>query len=178
MTTHVMLDLETLGTKSGSVIISIGACKFDPNQLTRPEDSFYVQVDPVSSVRHGLTMDPSTVLWWMHKDRTVPREEWLAGDKVDLPTALEGFAMWFGAESLPVWGNGATFDNVLLRDAYDKTGLDCPWKYNHDRCYRTMKNLVSIDIKRVGEHHNALDDAITQAQHLQDIIDFMGTIAA
>lgn len=173
--THVMLDLETFGTGNDAVIIAIGAAKFDPNTLTRVDDSFYVTIDPESCTNYGLKMDASTVLWWMSDELRQACKDWLESKRVDLPTALEAFAMWFGNESLPLWGNGATFDNVILRSAYKATGLEAPWKFYHDRCYRTMKNAApGVEIKRVGQHHNAVDDAITQAQHLQDIVSHLG----
>lgn len=173
--THVMLDLETFGNGNNSVIISIGAVKFDPNTLTRVDDSFYVTIDPESCTRYGLKMDPSAIMWWMGSDLAKPRQDWLDSKRTDLGTALEGFAMWFGNESAPVWGNGATFDNVILRNAYTAVGIECPWSFRHDRCYRTFKSLApGVEVKRVGDYHNAVDDAITQAQHMQDIVAHLG----
>ena len=104
----------------------------------------------------------------MDKERDTARRALLASDFVDLPTALEGLAMWIGESPLPVWGNGATFDNVILRNAYQKTGLDCPWPFWQDRCYRTLKNLApDIDRPELGTLHQALNDATVQAQHMQ-----------
>jgi len=166
--TEVMVDLETFGTGNNAVIVSIGAAKFDPKGQG-VEDSFYAVVDPSSCVQYGLKIDPATVLWWMSEDRNEARKELLEEDMQDLGTALEGFSMWFGSESLPVWGNGSTFDNVILRNAFEATGIECPWKFWHDRCYRTMKSVCPVTLDRQGTHHNALDDAITQALHLQAI---------
>ena len=63
-------------------------------------------------------------------------------EPVDLDEALLGFAAWFGDESLPVWGNGATFDNVVLSNVFAQFRLDRPWSYKHDRCFRTIKHLL------------------------------------
>jgi len=69
-----------------------------------------------------------------------------------------------------MWGNGATFDNVIMSNAYKLTGLEQPWKFWYDRCYRTIKSLYpQAQLKRVGTHHNAVDDAESQALHLIDI---------
>lgn len=172
---HVMLDLETFGNGSTASIISIGAVKFDPNTMTRVDDSFYVAVDPESCAQYGLKIDAGTILWWMQPDQTGAREDWLKTEKLDLASALEGFAMWFGANSMPVWGNGATFDNVILRNAYQVTGLECPWSFRHDRCYRTFKSIApAVEMQRVGQYHNVVDDAISQAHHLQDIVAHIG----
>lgn len=172
--THVMLDLETFGTGNDAVIVAIGAAKFDPNTLTRVDDSIYITIDPESCMNYGLKVDASTIMWWMHEDRAQPLRDWYATNRIDLGSALDAFAMWMGAD-LPVWGNGAAFDNVILRSAYKATGLTAPWSFYNDRCYRTMKNIgKGVEIKRVGTHHNAVDDSITQAQHLQDIVAHLG----
>lgn len=174
MTTHVMVDLETMGTGNEAAIVSIGAVKFDP-MGSGIDDAFYVGVSLDSSVAFGLKIDPGTVLWWMDKERDTARKALLASDFVDLPTALEGLAMWIGDGPVPVWGNGATFDNVILRNAYNKVGLDCPWAFYNDRCYRTLKNLApNIDRPELGTLHQALNDATVQAQHMQQIVKFLG----
>lgn len=168
---HVMIDLETMGTGNDAAITAIGAVKFDPMHPGQIDDSFYVGVDLTSAKAHGLTIDASTVMWWLHPDRADARASLLDSETVDLATALEGFAGWFGAESLPLWGNGATFDNVILRSAYKATGLHAPWAFWHDRCYRTLKGLApDVALVREGTHHNALDDALSQAKHMQHIV--------
>jgi exodeoxyribonuclease VIII len=89
-----------------------------------------------------------------------------------LPKALAEFSAWYNlnAFGLPVWGNGATFDNVILSNAYKAAGLERPWGRFGDRCYRTLKNLhPDVKMHRIGEHHHALADAVTQGLHLVDI---------
>jgi exodeoxyribonuclease VIII len=167
-----MIDLETLGTEPDAAILSIGAVKFDPMKPGDDIDSFYVTINPASCIAYKMSVSGGTLLWWFDADRVTARKELLAQPMVDLWDALDGFATWFGPESLPVWGNGASFDNVLLRGAFARVGIMCPWKFTHDRCYRTIKNLaVHVDMKREGTHHNALDDAVSQARHLQAIVE-------
>lgn len=168
---HVMIDLETMGTGSHAAILSIGAAKFDrDNGIT---DTFHVGVALESNRQFGRVIDASTVMWWMEPDRAEAREVYLALDKVDLFEALDGFATWFGDESgiAGVWGNGASFDNVILRNAYEAAQLDCPWTYGLDRCFRTMKTEHPhiLAPTRDGVHHSALDDAIYQAAWLLTI---------
>jgi hypothetical protein len=163
---NVMVDLETLGNGSNAVIIAIGAVAFDKDGGLG--GSFYETVDPQSCIDAGLVMDVSTVMWWMRQN-DVARA---AFDKPGrhLNAVLLDFATWF-PEGADLWGNGATFDNVILSNAYRATGLTCPWPFWADRCYRTLKNLhPNVPMQRVGTHHNALDDAETQAQHALQIL--------
>ena len=169
-----MLDIETFGKSNEAAIVAIGAVKFVPEHHLICE-RFYVVVNPRSSERFGK-MDADTVLWWMSKERTAARETMLATDMVDLPSALEAFDMWYGTDDkLPIWGNGATFDNVVVKNAYEKCGMEAPWSYKADRCYRTIFNtLHDVPFTNVGTYHNAVDDATAQAIHLMKIARKLG----
>lgn len=83
MLNHCMLDLETFGTKPGSVIRSIGAVMFDLDGRTGPE--FYRNIDEESCVKAGLTYDPSTVSWWA--TAVGARVPWSYNDALDTRTA-------------------------------------------------------------------------------------------
>lgn len=163
---HVMLDLETMGTHPNSAIISIGAVTFDPNsgELGR---EFYKTISLESSVNWGLELDPSTIIWWMGQEDKA-RQECVSGTN-ELPLVLRDFISWI-PEDAKVWGCGVAFDNTILANAYRKVGLGVPWQFWNDRCYRTMKSLVDFPAVREGVHHNALDDAKTQAKHLIKIM--------
>lgn len=176
MTTHVMLDLETFSSETNAAIVSIGAVKFDPNGRFGGliEDRFYCVVDATSSEAHGLKLSASTIMWWFGQHEA--RKSLLESEPVDLASALDGFAEWFGDDK-PVWGNGAGFDNVVLRNAFKVIGRECPWSFRNDRCFRTAKNLVTnglVETPMVGTAHNALDDALWQACHLQNISASLG----
>lgn len=180
-----MLDIETLDTGVDAVICSIGAVKFDPNYLCTDEgdgpailDKFHIGVDFVSAQQSGGTIGAGTVGWWMHGDRDSARQLLLALDRVDLASALDGFAHWMGPVSLPVWGNGATFDNTIVRRSFERVGLETPWKFWHDRCYRTLASLDPQRIKNAprAAHHDALADAEWQALRLQEIAQTFGLV--
>jgi len=169
MNTNVMVDIETLGTDNNAVILSIGAVKFDP-WGHGIEDSFYVPIDPKSCQALGLKLDASTVMWWMDDERTAARSLMVKEERVGLAEALYGFNDWFGDDK-PVWGNGSTFDNVILTSAYKACGIEQPWKFWNDKCYRTVKGMApSVKLVREGTYHNAVDDALSQAKHLQKLM--------
>lgn len=176
---HIMLDLETLDTASSAVVISIGAVAFDPRTSTLG-DRFYVETteDIAAQQARGRTISGDTVRWWMQQDVLAKRvfSESIDGvDRLDTFEALSRFGLFVAANGdrdVELWGNGADFDNIILGSLYDAFGLRKPWSYSRNRCYRTMKNIGIGPRKpqvREGVHHNALDDAITQAVHLQEI---------
>ena len=162
---EVMVDLETLGNGPNSVIIAIGAVKFDLSSGKLGEE-FHMLVDPESCVSHGLQMDTSTVLWWMQQSADA-RKVFSETNKLPLPSVLHELSAFMDNDEIKVWGNGASFDNVILANAYTKCEIERPWKFWNDRCYRTVKALYPhIKMTRLGTHHNALDDAKSQALHL------------
>lgn len=184
--THCMLDIETWDTSPHALIISIGAVKFDPNTAA-PLDAFHVGIDLKSYSRCGtyFKINPETVLWWMAPERREALDQWLGLEKVGVTTALEGFCMWYGDKSLPTWSNGASFDNVILRHAYDTFGMQCPFAFYDERCFRTMKSGVPKAILAAAEleleadgiittTHDALYDARLQALQLRAIRHWRG----
>ena len=175
MPTHVMLDLETFGVGNEAAPISIGAVKFDKIEIL---DRFHVGIHPESCEQRKLTISASTVLWWLDDARRDAWHAWQALEKVDLWLALDGFSKWAAPTAdteIVVWGNGSTFDNIILRSAYAACGMEYPAKFWNDRCYRTVKGLApEIKLQRVGTHHSAVDDAESQARHLQAIWAHLG----
>lgn len=182
MSTHVMLDLETLGIGSFAPILSIGAVKFNPNYLagTLTEfldttEGFHVRVSLASVMRLGLMPDAGTIEFWLSKKQEEARDAVMEMEALDIVEALDGFNQWFG-EDKPVWGNGATFDNVILSNTYGRCGIEKPWGYKNDRCYRTLKSFVPICKPRdIGIAHTALADAQSQAWHMQHLVRLIGT---
>lgn len=158
---HVMLDLETWGTRSGSALRSVGACVFDMQGVIR--ETFYHNVDRASCEALGLTIDPETEKWWA--DQSQAAQDALIPDQRPLAFVLGEFLkFWDAVGGEYIWSHGANFDEVLLRTAYDAAGLDAPWKFWNVRCSRTVLALGNRRPKReVGTHHNALDDAKAQA---------------
>lgn len=160
----VMLDLETLSQKKTAAIVSIGATKFDESGIV---DEFYININPLSCKEAGLHIQKETIDWW--KQQKPEAYAALKDNRNSLEDALTKFSAWFGPKSLPTWGNGVSFDNVILENAYQSLGLNTPWKYYDERCYRTVVNLFGIaKIKQENRtlHHNALDDAKAQTINL------------
>lgn len=165
----VMIDLETMGTQPDAAIVAIAAVEFDPAAQAIGRQ-LYTPVQLASSVAAGGTMDPATVLWWLQQAQPA-RAELCRADAQPLAPALQQLAAWLhwpGADrGVRVWGNGAAFDNVLLRGAYQRLQLQVPWAWHNDRCFRTLRKALPhvAPPAREGTTHHALDDALHQARH-------------
>lgn len=168
-----MVDLETLGTSPGCVIVTLAAVRFGGNPK-RILDTFVRHIRPDTCEQAGLRCDASTALWWM-KQSDEARSRLAQGQQqaVSLADALKEFGFWLPGEfkQRRIWGNGASFDCSVLAAAYRAVGMRQPWTYAGERCYRTIKALhPEVPMERQGTHHDALDDATSQALHLMQML--------
>lgn len=167
---HVMIDFETLGTTADSVIMSIGAVRFDLDSDHIDDAAFYTSISIESNLERNRRISESTLIWWMGQDaaaKTVFTEP-----KQPLEQALASFDDWFTeGKSTYIWSNGADFDIAMLAHAYTQFGWEPPWQFWNARCVRTYKNLPGakgIAIPNTAKH-NALHDAIAQTKLVQAI---------
>lgn len=169
-----MIDLETMGNKPGSALVAIGTVKFDSDKAY---DGFYEKINLESCQSVGLNMDADTVLWWMRQSPEARNEFNQAGCGMHIAQALDKLNLWINAhhKSVHVWGNGADFDQPLLKAAYNACVIKLPWEHYNSRCYRTIKNLFPhVRISHVGTKHNAVSDAHSQAEHLINMLKLNG----
>ncbi|EFG8304027.1 exonuclease [Escherichia coli] len=171
---HLMIDIETMGKNPNAAIISIGAIFFDPQTGDMgPEFSKTIDLDTAGGV-----IDRDVIKWWLKQSREA--QSAILTDEIPLDDALlqlrEFIAENSGEFFVQVWGNGANFDNVILRRSYERQGIPCPWHYHNDRDVRTIVELgkaIDFDARTAipfeGERHNALDDARYQAKYVSVI---------
>ena len=160
---HIMVDLETADNVPTAAVVAIGAVVFaGPNRGV----TFYAAVDLQSCLSAGLTMSAGTMDWWGRQSAEA-RAVFDDPQRLGILEALQAFHRFVSPLSEPkVWGNGASFDNAILSNAYRACGVPLPWKFWNDRCYRTAAARIPQKRRQQGTHHNALDDAISQADHL------------
>ncbi|UYY73991.1 3'-5' exonuclease [Klebsiella michiganensis] len=172
---HLMIDLETMGNKPNAPIVSIGAVFFEPSTGEIGQE-FYRVVSLKSAVSGGAVPDADTIMWWMQQSEEA-RAAICDKDAISISAALIKLNTFIrdNADSgkVQVWGNGATFDNVILRASYDRESIPCVWHFANDRDVRTIVELgraIGInprrDIPFEGVMHNALADAKHQAKYV------------
>lgn len=171
---HLMIDLETMGKNPDAPIISIGAIFFDPQTGDMgPEFSKTIDLETAGGV-----IDRDTIKWWLKQSREA--QSAIMTDEIPLDDALLQLREFIDENSgeffVQVWGNGANFDNTILRRSYERQGIPCPWRYYNDRDVRTIVELgkaIDFDTRTAipfeGERHNALDDARYQAKYVSVI---------
>ncbi|MNI58397.1 3'-5' exoribonuclease [compost metagenome] len=178
--THLMVDMETMGNSPDAPIVSIGAVFFDPSTGNTGAE-FYQVVSLESSMSFGMKPDASTIQWWL-KQSSEARSAILVDEAMGLLETLELLADFIaenaanGSHTVQLWGNGRSFDNVILRRAYALTDTPFAVPFWNDRDVRTMVELgksVGInprfDIPFEGDMHNALSDARHQVKYVSAI---------
>ncbi|KXI01708.1 exonuclease, partial [Escherichia coli] len=171
---HLMIDLETMGKNPDAPIISIDAIFFDPQTGDMgPEFSKTIDLETAGGV-----IDRDVIKRWLKQSREA--QSAIMTDEIPLDDALLQLREFIDENSgeffVQVWGNGANFENTILRRSYERQGIPCPWRYYNDRDVRTIVELgkaIDFDARTAipfeGERHNALDDARYQAKYVSVI---------
>lgn len=169
-----MLDLETLGTRPGCVILTIGAVKFDPYSLKEPGPGIYMRVDADEQIAAGREVQEDTLKWWMDQVEDVREEALGEADRVSVEymyTELNRICV--GVQN--IWAQGPVFDIAILENIYRQYGWPTPWQFWQIRDSRTLFGVHGDPrVKGREGHHNALADCVYQAQGVQQIYKQLG----
>lgn len=170
----IMVDIETLGTKSDATITQISAVAFDI-QTGEHISKFNVIAD-IEKNEKPLRVDGGTLKWWLKTNHDLLKDLLLSGTHSS-EDILREFHTWisdFGKDNVYLWGNGILFDSKLIEHQMESIGLRYPIFYKNDRDVRTIVDLAGRklgiseselkirykDSKLI--EHNAYDDVVYQ----------------
>lgn len=171
MAFFTVVDIETLGLKPTSKILSIGLVIVNHDSLDIKLEKEWI-IDPLN--QKGRTVDRSTIEWWNRQSEAAksvlnqPTQSLVSAltelSELITKTETEG-------EIKGQWANDADFDHVILRNAYDQnTELDgnTVFPYYLGRSIRTIKDYAKEVKLTLPKHtyiqHRALDDARHEAE--------------
>lgn len=171
---NVSADCESLGKAFDAPIIAIGAIAFDITTGKPTSKPFYKEVELSSAIKSGR-VDGSTVAWWITQSKRAKKIfETPDEKKSSLATVLVEFSQWYRvvAPGAAPWTRGLHQDVTWLEHAFTvgSHGLTIPWRYDAPRDVRTIIDLATdlfgfdeSSVPEVGVAHNAVDDAVYQA---------------
>lgn len=167
MTVHLMVDIETLGTRPGAVVISAAFVRCSD------EAHMVLNLSIPEQQALGMEIDPKTHAWWGEQETKSPGI-WarVTENPVPINAALPYIAQWItwaaGGSDWLIWCHGATFDCPLLDELYRRAGMVSPWSYWQVRDTRTLYDLAGVNPKdyAVPPPHIALNDALGQSRAL------------
>ncbi len=171
MTTHAMIDLETLGTGPDCVVLTIGGVKFNPNEISDTHNEFYYRFDVDEQLAKGRTTLDSTIEWWGRQEKSV-RDEALGDEgRTSVLEVLQHLNKWCVGVDV-IWCQGPAFDIVILENMYHQYKHHIPWAFWKIRDSRTLFSIMPSDPRKEIEFaaHNALEDCKVQALCVQKSI--------
>lgn len=194
-----MVDIETLGIKNNSVVLSIAVIIFDRldaakyighslttgeqcRSLTNYTHSFHTPVSMLDCLASGSIIDKGTAEWWKgKKDRSqlvdsMACTESLATTMMRLKEFLE-----YGYGS--IWAKSPSFDISILRSLSSSVGIDLGIDFRKERDVRTeIQDYPQFDVRQVSKGmtiynkhgaeiglHDPVYDAIIQLQAVQEV---------
>ena len=165
----LMIDIETLAQTPDSVILSLGAVKFNPYSMNDPTDGIYFKIDVDEQLKLGRVVQNETLEWWTKQPEDVREEALSEHDRVSLDEVYRQLnKIVVGVDA--VWAQGTVFDIGILENLYRQKGWPIPWQFWQIRDSRTVFNMFGDhrELNRKGKH-NAFMDAFEQSKAVQSI---------
>jgi len=169
---HVMIDIETLGRKPGSIILSIAAVEFDLNGNIG--ETFYEHLNISESAKKGFILDPNTLKFWLNQDVEVFKEA-LKSSSMSISDVLMALRNFIRKNTgTYVWANSPSFDLALLESYYDAYEIPVPWFYTKEMDVRTISELQPEVRKKIKEEmgglHLPIQDCLIQIKTVCQIL--------
>lgn len=181
---HIAIDLETLDIATSAVVMSVALVPFLVEEL--PEDMekigdactrflrpLHFRLEVAAQLSRDRTMNYDTVKWWVTQNKDA--QKIFQTEEVPTPFVLDGILDWMKQASqyyeiAGMWGNGASFDNAILRSLFSSFCCEIPrelWPYWIDYDMRTLLHFTPIGKTKPVQAHNALSDATAQADTIK-----------
>jgi len=171
---HVMIDIETLGTEPGCTVLSIGAVAFRPDLPDATEDvEFYRTISLESCQDAGLKIDAGTLQWWMSQAPAARDAAFACETPLDVALeSLRGFI----PTNATIWARPPSFDLSILEHAYAQLGRPAPWRFWLTRDMRTLEDVSGVSAKafKAAVPHHALEDTKAQVAHWRACMKALG----
>ena len=170
-----MIDIETIGVRSTSMLLQIGACYFDRN-TGEIGKTFLVNIDP-SMFKDQFTFDYGTVKWWF--EQTEEARKSVMENAVELRVALMDLHDFCDSDETNIWCH-ATFDMPIILNAFEVMGIKFPIHFRRMRDIRTLMDIADhkTEKPRQGIHHNGLDDAKFQVVYVVEALNKLKGMSA
>lgn len=188
---HILLDLETLGTRENAVVLSLGAVAFSLYEGEKNDydayilNGFYVKFSVEDQIKTwGRKTEPGTLAWWRDQGEEARKVLKPSKDDVSMIDGLTMFNAWIKAtpgykfKDSYVWSRGTYFDFPKIESMYDQAGLECGFNTWKIRDVRTYIDILTGDTwgkynpRKAPQNfvaHHALHDAAMDAYRMVEI---------
>ena len=168
MTTHAMIDIETLATSPEAVILSVGGVKFDPYTNEEPHSFIDMKLDIDEQTALSRDIDDGTMEWWAKQPKNIQDIAFAEEGRTKLTEFTKSLNKWLvGCDQ--IWCQGPQFDMVIIENLYKMLNTHTNWAYWQIRDSRTLFAMMPSDPRKAIQEslHNALADCYYQAKCVQ-----------
>jgi hypothetical protein len=165
MSSHLMIDIEGLGTGPDAAILTIAAQSFDPFGTGHYDRHYYARITLESQENRRIQDD--TLAWWATQPEA-QAEAFAEEDRVPLDQALDELYKLAWQHDY-IWAQGPTYDINILEHAYKSYNKTQPWQFYRIRDSRTVLSLWPGRPVPPTSHH-ALEDTRKQINILQQTL--------
>ncbi len=168
---QLMLDIETMGTDNNAMIVSISAVQFNI-ETGNTAAEFEVGIDWKEQIDNGAKVDVETFKWWLKQEKDAQNSLFDIFQQ-SVHDALYLFNKWIldnfkDVKKVDLYGNGSTFDNVIVRNLYKRHNIEFVLPYWCDKDVRTLMAITNTNAKDFefkGIKHNGLHDCRHQINY-------------
>jgi 3' exoribonuclease, RNase T-like len=155
---NFMLDIETLGIASNSIVLSIAIVEFDK---TGPiGEPFYRALDSREQLNSKRTMSLDTIEWWMDFGASYPKHH-----RVKVFDALIDMVGYLPEEHL-LWAMPPSFDLRILEDLFRQRNVGIPWsRHNVRDVYTIADALTKEERDKIREENTEVHNAIADCKN-------------
>ncbi len=140
----IMLDLETVGTEPGCVIVSMAARSFVPGRGTDAAGaSFETTLEIEAQTKRGLVLEGGSFEWWLVQSREA-FEDSFSLQKHPVHAFMEFNEFWNTEGGLVLWAQGQDFDGPILRKAMQHCDIKPAWMFYQQRDTRTFYDVARM----------------------------------
>ena len=153
MNESIIIDIETLSTRTDSLVIEIGAIAFNRDTLSETA-SMLLTPSFFEQLAAGRHVCPQTIAFH-RKKKTLPTT------LGDMPLRESIFHLRkFIQHHQPqhVWIQGPDFDRPIIESLCQHVGEPLPWEYFRTRDTRTVWDVAFPGIKHDSRPHHAVPD--------------------
>ena len=166
---HCMIDLETLGSNPSAPIIQVGMVFFTREGINLKAQT---TIDFEEALKYGEA-DGSTIAWWLKQSKEAQDKLFTNINTMQEATTI--IEKLVEAQNANFYWAHATFDFPVLQSWFRKQNKKYPLPYKRCLDLRTLEFLAGKPAweERKGTHHNALDDAVYQAEHAIKLLNIL-----
>jgi hypothetical protein len=165
MSSHLMIDIEGLGTGPDAAILTIAAQSFDPFGTGYYDRQYYARITLESQENRRIQDD--TLAWWATQP-DAQAEAFAEDNRIPLDQALDELYRLAWQHDY-IWAQGPTYDINILEHAYKSYNKTQPWQFYRIRDSRTVLSLWPGRPVPPTSHH-ALEDTRKQIDILQQTL--------